>query len=156
MTEENYNYAKPSDPYIVLSPRDNEHLDILQEECAEVIQIVSKIRRFGLYSQNPYSLSDKHNRQMLVDEIGDVYAMILKLEERGIVSREEIEARANYKHEKLKRYLKSPEDVRLVEVRNPVNSLDKNHPAVKTKFDQYGEWKEHPAANHSMHDDDEY
>lgn len=30
-----------------------EALDILQEECAEVIQIIAKIKRHGLYSYHP-------------------------------------------------------------------------------------------------------
>lgn len=31
----------------------NEVMDILQEECAEVIQAVSKIRRFGIDNHKP-------------------------------------------------------------------------------------------------------
>lgn len=94
---------------IQLQPRDHEYMGILQEECAEVIQIISKINRFGLYSVNPFIENSKNNQQMLIDEVGDVYAMILKLEERGLFKREQIEERAAYKHEKLKRYLRSSE-----------------------------------------------
>lgn len=94
---------------IQLQPRDQEYMGILQEECAEVIQIISKINRFGLYSSNPFIDGSKNNQQLLIDEVGDVFALIQKLEERGLFTREQIEARAAYKHDKLKKYLRSPE-----------------------------------------------
>lgn len=94
---------------IQLQPRDQEYMGILQEECAEVIQIISKINRFGLYSSNPFIEGSKNNQQLLIDEVGDVYALIIKLEERGLFSRADIEARAKYKHEKLKKYLRTSE-----------------------------------------------
>lgn len=45
---------------------------VLQEECAEVIQAVSKINRFGLDSE----WNGVTNKQALITEIGDVLAMI--------------------------------------------------------------------------------
>jgi NTP pyrophosphatase (non-canonical NTP hydrolase) len=50
-----------------------EALTILQEECAEVIQNVSKIKRFGL--NQAYEDQDT-NRIKLQKEVGDVLAMI--------------------------------------------------------------------------------
>ena len=97
------------DDLIQLQPRDFEYMGILQEECAEVIQIISKINRFGLYSSNPFEENAKNNQQQLIDEVGDVYALIQKLEERGLFTREQIEQRAEYKHAKLKRYLRTAE-----------------------------------------------
>jgi len=44
----------------------NEILDLLQEECGEVVQMVSKARRFGL----------EEKREDLVKEIGDVSLLI--------------------------------------------------------------------------------
>ena len=67
----------------------NEILDILQEECAEVIQNVSKCRRFGL--NNVYLNGSGTQRENLVKEIGDVVAMIDLLKEHGIVSDEELD-----------------------------------------------------------------
>lgn len=49
-----------------------EVMAILQEECAEVIQAVSKINRFGLNSE----WQGVTNKQALVTEIGDVLAVI--------------------------------------------------------------------------------
>ena len=44
----------------------NEILDLLQEECGEVVQMVSKCRRFGL----------EEKREDLVKELGDVALLI--------------------------------------------------------------------------------
>ena len=46
------------------------NLNLLQEECAELIQAVSKIRRFGLRFQNP--LTNETNRESLIQELEDV------------------------------------------------------------------------------------
>jgi NTP pyrophosphatase (non-canonical NTP hydrolase) len=77
-----------------------EVLDILQEECAEVIQAVSKINRFGLDNIKPGK--PKTNREHLEEEIGDLYAMINILQELNIVSWSNIEQAAEAKVEKLK------------------------------------------------------
>ena len=51
-----------------------EALGILQEECAEVIQDVSKCRRFGI--DNVYLNGQGTQRENLAKEVGDVLAMI--------------------------------------------------------------------------------
>jgi len=78
----------------------NEVMDILQEECAEVIQAVSKIRRFGMDNAKPGK--PKTNREHLEEELGDLYAMIDILQELDIVSWAGIEKAAEAKREKLK------------------------------------------------------
>ncbi len=55
---------------------ETEALDILQEECAELIQAASKIKRFGIKSSNPELLDAKSNRYNLIQEMGDVLALI--------------------------------------------------------------------------------
>jgi len=52
----------------------NEILDILQEECAEVIQAISKCRRFGINEQN--LKTGRTQREELVQELGDVSLLI--------------------------------------------------------------------------------
>jgi NTP pyrophosphatase (non-canonical NTP hydrolase) len=52
-------------------------MGILTEECAEVIQAVSKINRFGMHGE----WQGITNRQSLVTEIGDVLAIIKVLME---------------------------------------------------------------------------
>ena len=79
-----------------------EVMDILQEECAEVIQAVSKISRFGLDNVKPGK--PKTNREHLEEELGDLYAMIEILQELDVVSWTNIELAAEAKREKLKKW----------------------------------------------------
>ena len=55
-----------------MNPKFEEALNLLQEECAEVIQIISKIRRFGLHE----SYNDKTNAERLTEELTDVQILI--------------------------------------------------------------------------------
>jgi NTP pyrophosphatase (non-canonical NTP hydrolase) len=60
-----------------------EHIfTVLQEECAEVIQCVSKIKRFGLTNTQP--ASGMLNLQILVNELNDLMAVVEMLEEDGL------------------------------------------------------------------------
>ena len=85
-----------------MKERVQEILDILQEECAEVIVEVSKCRRFGIDSQH-YKTQVPH-REMLEQELGDVMAMIKLLLEDGVITVEGIEAAAERKIEKLHKW----------------------------------------------------
>jgi len=80
----------------------NEVMSILQEECAEVIQAVSKINRFGIENQKPGEI--KTNRQHLEEELGDLAAMITLLEMNGVISQFNIEKAKLAKFEKLKKW----------------------------------------------------
>jgi NTP pyrophosphatase (non-canonical NTP hydrolase) len=71
---------------------------ILAEECAEVIQICSKILRFGL--------NDHYNRFRLEQELGDTLAMIKILVRQKIINKEGLQKSLNMKLEKLKTYYK--------------------------------------------------
>lgn len=61
-------------PFNGLTPAQAERLDILAEECAEVIQAIMKIKRHGFDSVNPAALSMETNRQTLMRELFDVAA----------------------------------------------------------------------------------
>ena len=78
---------------------------ILQEECAEVVQAVSKVYRFGLDN----SWNGVTNKQALITEIGDVLALIdILVNETDInISPEEIINAVETKKEKLKLFLPS-------------------------------------------------
>lgn len=78
--------------------RQEEILTILQEECAEVIQAVSKVRRFGM----------DNNVTELKKEIADVLCMIDILLASDIVTyqEEELETMKYEKANKLKKYSK--------------------------------------------------
>ncbi len=70
----------------------DEILTITQEECGELVQVISKVRRFGL----------EENRAKLTQEAGDVLAMIQLMIDFDIVDREAIEIAKLNKVEKLK------------------------------------------------------
>lgn len=80
----------------------DEVMSILQEECAEVIQAVSKINRFGIDNYKPGK--PKTNREHLEEELGDMMAMIDILKEMGVVSTKATELAKQAKIEKLKKW----------------------------------------------------
>lgn len=79
-----------------------ETLDILQEECAEVIVEVSKCRRFGLDSTH-YKTGLTHST-MLENEIGDVLAMIDILLDQGVLTQSKLDHAKQAKKDKLKQW----------------------------------------------------
>ena len=76
-----------------------ETLVITQEECAEVIQEISKIFRFGLTAKHPDRTYD--NKIQLEEEIGDLICMVSLMVEKGIVDESNIEQAAKRKRKKL-------------------------------------------------------
>ena len=82
-----------------MNQRETEILDILQEVCAEVIQMVSKCRRFGI--DNQHLKADRPNREKLTEEIGDLMCMIQLAQDYGIVDADEVRAASARKQEKL-------------------------------------------------------
>jgi len=79
-----------------------EIMGILQEECAEVIQAVSKVNRFGLDNRKPGT--SYTNRQHLEEELGDLVAMINIMVDAKLVDEKSIEAAAHAKVEKLNKW----------------------------------------------------
>jgi len=82
-----------------MTEKENEILNILQEECAEVIQMVSKCRRFGI--DGTHLKDGGSNRQRLTEEIGDVLCMLKLAQDFGIVDVTEVNDAAFRKLEKL-------------------------------------------------------
>lgn len=80
-----------------------EILDILQEECGELITAVSKVRRFGL--ENDYK-DGGTQREHLLQEAGDVMLMIYLLVENNVFTIEELQKASDRKIEKLKKWSK--------------------------------------------------
>jgi NTP pyrophosphatase (non-canonical NTP hydrolase) len=78
----------------------NEVLLILQEECAEVTQAISKCFRFGLDNAKPGK--PLTNAEHLEGEIGDLLAMVDLLKSMNIVSDEGLNIAKQAKIEKLK------------------------------------------------------
>jgi hypothetical protein len=70
-----------------------EILTILQEECAEVIQIASKIHRFGHHPDN---------MKRLAEELGDLQCMIDLCVEHDLVDATKLQIYSREKRQKLK------------------------------------------------------
>jgi NTP pyrophosphatase (non-canonical NTP hydrolase) len=63
-----------------MSDKVNEIYAITQEECAEVVQAISKVMRFGLDTSH----NGRTNREHLSEELGDLQCMISLLMETGV------------------------------------------------------------------------
>jgi len=90
-------------------PRPTEHqqeiLECLIEECAEVIQRATKMQRFGIEEtqpDQPYS-----NMQRLSIEIGDLMEIIGWASSVGLVDSDIVKNQMPLKREKLKKYLQT-------------------------------------------------
>lgn len=81
-----------------MHPR-NEILTILQEEAAEVIQIASKIHRFGHHPDN---------MKRLEQELGDLQCMIDLCIEHHLVDEIRVQLYSKEKREKLKTWSNIP------------------------------------------------
>ncbi len=86
----------------------HEVMNILSEECAEVIQAVSKCHRFGLNNYKPGK--PLTNAQHLEGEIGDLLAMVDLLKSMNVVSQEGLDLAKAAKIEKLKTWSNIYED----------------------------------------------
>ena len=82
--------------------QEEEVMAILGEECAEVIQAISKCNRFGMDNSKPGK--PKTNRQHLEEEIGDLVAMVDIMMDLGIISVAAVDFSAVAKVEKLKQW----------------------------------------------------
>jgi len=65
-----------------LTPGEAERLAMLAEEAGEIVQAVGKILRHGYESFHPNNLSVT-NRSLLENEIADLHAVQLMMEEKG-------------------------------------------------------------------------
>jgi NTP pyrophosphatase (non-canonical NTP hydrolase) len=79
---------------------EKEVLLITQEECAEVVQAISKCFRFGL--EDTYN--GKTNRESLVLELGDLQCMIDLIKESKLVSTNELNEAVRSKRERLQKW----------------------------------------------------
>ena len=98
-----------SAPFNKLTPKDAELLTLLAEECAEVVQAVTKILRHGLESHHPLH-PDKTNRELLEVEIGHVLAANKMVRISKITRGENVIKAMFDKRENVKPYLHHQED----------------------------------------------
>jgi NTP pyrophosphatase (non-canonical NTP hydrolase) len=85
-----------------MNNQEREVMNILSEECAEVIQAISKCHRFGLHNYKPGK--PKTNCEHLEEEIGDLLAMVDILLDIGVVDQVSLEVAKKAKIEKLKKW----------------------------------------------------
>ena len=88
-----------------LTGAQEEFLDILAEEAAEIIQIVSKIKRFGYESR--CTITGIPNRELLEMEIGDFEHLKERLIRQGELRKNAIEAAKKCKEEKIEKWLRA-------------------------------------------------
>ena len=86
-----------------MNTKTNEALVILQEECAEVIQEVSKCFRFGINDLNKDGV--KHST-VLEKEVADMLCMVDILVEQGILDTARLAEGKIEKQTKLKKWSK--------------------------------------------------
>lgn len=86
-----------------MNEKQREILVITQEECAEVIQEISKIFRFGINDQHKDGMLHKEKLEM---EIGDLLCMINLLTSHGIIRPDEVKFAVDNKASKLKKWSK--------------------------------------------------
>jgi NTP pyrophosphatase (non-canonical NTP hydrolase) len=86
-----------------MNEKHREILVITQEECAEVIQEISKIFRFGIDNQHKDGIKHQEKLEM---EIGDLLCMINLLTAHGLVRPEAVTQAIENKSNKLKQWSK--------------------------------------------------
>jgi NTP pyrophosphatase (non-canonical NTP hydrolase) len=84
----------------IMNEVESEIMDIAQEESAEVIQAISKVRRFGFDGRHP-DLT-QNNREHLEEEIGDVCCMFDLMREHGMIDWTNVIAASERKRHKLR------------------------------------------------------
>lgn len=95
-----------------LTKYQDELLEILVEECAEITQEKSKIFRFGIDEQSHHIIGKSH-RECLTQELGDMLGMIQLLIDSDIgITYNDVEEAAERKKEKVVKWMthKKPND----------------------------------------------
>jgi hypothetical protein len=88
-----------------LTAAEAERLDLLAEECAEVIHAICKIKRHGYRSRNPLLPSSPTNRESLEIELGHLlFAQCLSID-CGDIDESVIKANAILKGNSIGRWL---------------------------------------------------
>lgn len=96
---------KDGSPFHRLTPAEVERLVWLSEECAETIQIISKILRHGYESTHPDKPEGPNNMQMLEVELGHIEAAKTLMIKAADIEPADINTARLIKLENVKRYL---------------------------------------------------
>lgn len=82
-----------------MNEKHREILVITQEECAEVIQEISKVFRFGIDNKHKDGMQHQEKLEM---EIGDLLCMISLMTAHGLVRPDRVQTASKAKEDKLK------------------------------------------------------
>lgn len=82
-----------------------ELLDMLQEEAAEIIQAVAKLKRHGPMSYNPHDPEKTPNHELMARELGDLIGVMAALDEKGMIDNETVQKYAATKMRRAAPYL---------------------------------------------------
>jgi NTP pyrophosphatase (non-canonical NTP hydrolase) len=86
-----------------MNEKQREILVITQEECAEVIQEISKIFRFGIDEFHKDGMLHQTKLEM---EVGDLMCMVDLLIQHGLIDQQKIEIAKENKQQKLRKWSK--------------------------------------------------
>jgi NTP pyrophosphatase (non-canonical NTP hydrolase) len=81
-----------------MNSKQREVMLIAQEECAEVIQAISKVFRFGVTDE----YNGQTNKQRLEEEMGDLLCMIDLMIEEGMIDIDRVLQAKDQKNTKLR------------------------------------------------------
>lgn len=82
-----------------------ELLDMLQEEAAEVIQIVAKLKRHGPTSYHPEDPDKTPNHILMAQELGDFIGVMAALDQKGMIHNFTVQSFAGSKMQRAAPYL---------------------------------------------------
>ena len=83
---------------------------IAQEECAEVIQAISKVFRFGVDDIHP--VTKKSNKDSLEEEAGDLMCMLQLMMDKGVINETKVYEASIQKRIKLEKWSNIFDDVK--------------------------------------------
>ena len=86
-----------------MNDKQREILVITQEECAEVIQEISKIFRFGIDEAHKEGML---HQEKLETEVGDLLCMINLMTQHGLIRSDQVTTAVENKQTKLKQWSK--------------------------------------------------
>jgi hypothetical protein len=85
-------------------------LDCAIEECAEIIQRITKAKRFTLEEIQPGTDHGLNNAERIVQEYADLVAVMERLEGLGALSLKNVNRYISAKNERLEHYMKYSEE----------------------------------------------
>lgn len=103
--EEHGDMEVPYEKFNKLNPAQEERLDMLAEECAEIIQTISKIKLHGYESYHPDDPDMETNAEALARECGDAAGVLEHLLDHGDIDAELIDKSRRTKMHRSERYM---------------------------------------------------